>query len=130
MPRGGRGLIERVFAESRVPVLAHLEEEAAAKVLGRGALTRRTAKTLTDRRRLEADLARTRARGYAVNDEEFVPGLISIAAPLIGPHQGRVRGAVSFDFSIAEYGLEQIMKSYVKPLIELAGDISALLPPV
>jgi glutamate-5-semialdehyde dehydrogenase len=25
VPRGGRGLIERVFAESRVPVMAHLD---------------------------------------------------------------------------------------------------------
>ncbi len=110
-------------------VLAYLGSELVSAVLGKGRLKRWTAKTLTDRRRLKKDLAGIRKRGYAVNDEEFVLGLLSIGAPLLGSPQGKIRGAVSFDFSTAEYDLDMIEKRYVEPLKRLAEDISALLPP-
>lgn len=110
-------------------VLAHLDAKAVSALLGAGRLKRRTANTLTDRSDLEADLALVRERGYAVNDEEFVLGLISIAAPLIDATAGRIRGAVSFDFSTAEFDLARIEGRYVKPLKKLAEEISGLLPP-
>jgi IclR family transcriptional regulator, acetate operon repressor len=47
-----------------------------------GQLERRTAKTITSRAALDADLALTRGRGYAVTSEELEPGLVAIAAPV------------------------------------------------
>lgn len=42
----------------------------------------RTARTITARSELEAELASVRERGYAVTDEELEPGLVAVAAPV------------------------------------------------
>jgi IclR family transcriptional regulator, acetate operon repressor len=47
-----------------------------------GRLERRTARTLTSRTAIRADLATVRERGYAVTDEELEPGLVAVAAPV------------------------------------------------
>jgi IclR family transcriptional regulator, acetate operon repressor len=47
-----------------------------------GRLERRTARTLTSRTAIGADLAAVRERGYAVTDEELEPGLVAVAAPV------------------------------------------------
>lgn len=50
--------------------------------------------TITDRRRLQADLRITAARGYSIDDEEIVLGVRCVGAPVVDP-QGKVRGAIS-----------------------------------
>jgi IclR family transcriptional regulator, acetate operon repressor len=47
-----------------------------------GRLEHRTARTITSRTAVAADLAEVRRRGYAVTDEELEPGLIAVAAPV------------------------------------------------
>jgi IclR family transcriptional regulator, acetate operon repressor len=47
-----------------------------------GQLARRTARTVTSRAELAAELAAVRARGYAVTDAELEPGLVAVAAPV------------------------------------------------
>jgi len=53
-----------------------------AAELSPGRLEHRTARTITSRAVLAADLAEVRRRGYAVTDEELEPGLIAVAAPV------------------------------------------------
>ncbi|MEO6473380.1 MAG: IclR family transcriptional regulator C-terminal domain-containing protein, partial [Aeromicrobium sp.] len=53
-----------------------------------------TARTLTDRYKLAADLAETRECGYAVEFGEYAPNQASIAAPIRG-HGGLVVAAVA-----------------------------------
>jgi IclR family transcriptional regulator, acetate operon repressor len=55
---------------------------SGAAVLPTGRLARLTAKTITRRSELEADLAEVRRRGYAITDEELEPGLVAVAAPV------------------------------------------------
>src|SRR5579875_2736845 len=50
-----------------------------AAVLPDGPLERRTARTITDRNELAAELARVRERGWAITDEELEPGLAAVA---------------------------------------------------
>lgn len=50
--------------------------------------------TITDRRRLQAEIRITKARGYAIDDEEIVLGVRCVGAPIVDP-AGQVRGAVS-----------------------------------
>lgn len=63
-------------------VLAHLPPEEVESVLratGMPALTRRT---FTDRERLTDELRTVRARGYAVDEEEYEPSMRCLAAPV------------------------------------------------
>jgi DNA-binding IclR family transcriptional regulator len=47
-----------------------------------GRLEHRTARTITSRAALQANMAEVRRRGYAITDEELEPGLIAVAAPV------------------------------------------------
>jgi|HubBroStandDraft_2_1064218.scaffolds.fasta_scaffold30317_3 IclR family acetate operon transcriptional repressor len=53
-----------------------------AAELPAGRLAARTARTITSRAALAAELAVVRGQGYAVTDEELEPGLVAVAAPV------------------------------------------------
>ncbi len=57
-------------------------------------LTAVTPRSITDRRRLQAELKLTATRGYAIDDEEIVPGVRCCGAPIVDA-SGQVRGSVS-----------------------------------
>lgn len=57
-------------------------------------LVARTESTITDRARLSRELEAVRARGWAVDDEEFDYGLVCLAAPVFG-RDGEVTAAMS-----------------------------------
>ena len=63
-------------------ILAHLSYEVADQILRSQRLVRQTANTIVDLDTLAADLAATRERGYAIDDQEHLPGVFCIAAPI------------------------------------------------
>jgi IclR family acetate operon transcriptional repressor len=65
-------------------VLAFATRDVARAVPEGIVLERYTAHTITDRDELVADLALTRERGYAVNDQGRFDGVLGIGAPLLG----------------------------------------------
>ncbi len=80
---------------SRVPVhcsasgkifLSRLTPVQRQRLLGHGPLQKYTAKTVTDLPRLEREVQRVEKAGYALDDEEFLPGLlcIALAVPAVG----------------------------------------------
>lgn len=75
-------------------ILSALDEGERAALLQGMTLKAYTRRTLTDRRRLESDLRASRARGYAIDDEEAVIGVRCVGAPVVDS-AGRVRGAIS-----------------------------------
>jgi len=75
-------------------ILATLPEDDVRAVLDETGLPRRTRKTITTVDELLADLASTRKRGFAVDDEEDVDGVFCIGAAFFD-HTGRCAGAVS-----------------------------------
>lgn len=58
-----------------------------------GPLTGYTPKTITSAEALADEIDRTRARGYAVDDEEFAPGVRCVARPIMDAH-GRMIAAL------------------------------------
>jgi len=92
-------------------------------------LVARTAKTLTDRGRLKKEIELTQARGFSMCEEELLPGLLAIGAPLCDPVSGRGVGAVSFDFSVLQQDVAEIKARYADLIRETARTLSALLPP-
>jgi DNA-binding IclR family transcriptional regulator len=74
-------------------VLAGLSPENAANVLPQLRLTQRTTESITDPQMLAADVAASRARGYAMASGEFRVGMAGVAVPV---HiSGRVVGALA-----------------------------------
>lgn len=77
-----------LHAGSRVPVhasasgkmvLSQMSSGQRRKLLAHAPLTRHTAHTITDLSALEHQLDQVRASGYAVDHEEFLPGLVCVA---------------------------------------------------
>jgi DNA-binding IclR family transcriptional regulator len=74
-------------------MLAHFPDERLEEIIERHGLPAATESTITDQGRLAEDLADIRERGYAVNDEELIPQLRSVGAPIIVDSE--VLGAIS-----------------------------------
>ncbi|QDZ11929.1 SMP-30/gluconolactonase/LRE family protein [Devosia ginsengisoli] len=75
-------------------LLAFAAPHEQRALLDRLQLTRYSDRTITDRDALVAELALTRARGYAVSISEHVPGVSSAAAPIFD-HTGKAIAAIS-----------------------------------
>jgi IclR family transcriptional regulator, acetate operon repressor len=63
-------------------LLSAMEDDAIRRLVRDAGLEGFTANTLTGTDRLLEDMARARARGYAVDDEERTPGMRCVAAPV------------------------------------------------
>jgi DNA-binding IclR family transcriptional regulator len=75
-------------------LLAAVDDRSVAKIIGEVALERATDHSITDRDRLMADLARTRERGYAIDEQEALLGVWCVGAP-VRDHTGRSIAAIS-----------------------------------
>jgi IclR family transcriptional regulator, acetate operon repressor len=78
--------------------------EAIVKDIELQALTPRT---ITDRRRLHAELRLTATRGWSIDDEEIMTGVRCCGAPIVDP-QGQVRGAISIAGPAFRLSMERV----------------------
>ncbi len=70
-------------------------------------LTPVTPRSITDRRRLQAELSLTSTRGWSLDDEEIVPGVRCCGAPIVDK-DGQVRGAISMAGPAFRLSLERL----------------------
>ena len=75
-------------------ILSAMDDPDREAIIKGLTLTALTELTITDKRRLNTELHITRARGYAIDDEEIVMGVRCVAAA-IRDSAGNVRGALS-----------------------------------
>jgi DNA-binding IclR family transcriptional regulator len=84
-------LRSRIGSRSRPPalatstgkgLLAYAPSETCERVIARG-LNRYTPRTLTDPGEFRSELAAVRMRGYALDREEFIRGITSLAVPIV-----------------------------------------------
>ncbi len=108
-------------------VLAHFSDEDLTRFLAHIPRKRLTPHTVIDRDELVRELKLTRDRGYAVNNEEYVLGLICIGVPLMNYNTNTVAGAVSLDFPSSEYSLKTLERSYTGVLTKLASELSQII---
>ena len=88
-------------------------------------LERLTPRSIVDPTKLELELARVRARGYATSVDELEHGLSAVAAPVFGP-DGDAIAALSISGPTARLTSERI--ATVAPLlVEEAGKLAARL---
>jgi DNA-binding IclR family transcriptional regulator len=102
-------------------LLAYRQKPEVDAVIARHGLPKVTGNTITDPDRLHAELAEIRRRGYAWDDEEIVPDVSCVAAPIIGP-EGFIAAAVSL--SAPTYRFTQRREVYKDTVCAAAREIS------
>src|SRR5262249_12120159 len=102
-------------------LLAWLPEAERNEIVAGLRLVRHSPNTITDRRRLLAELELTRSRGWAVNEEENEEGVRSSGLPVIGP-RGRPVCSICVTAPVFRCPRE-LMDSYVPLMQELVRDM-------
>ena len=64
-------------------LLSQIEEEKAKEIIQKKGLVRYTSKTVVDHKHFLREIEKVKERGYAVDDEEYIPGVRAVAAPLL-----------------------------------------------
>jgi len=88
-------------------LLAYEPEENVKRIIKLEGLPRFTANTITDAGELELALAKVRKQGYATDQEEILPDLCCIGAP-IHDHAGRVIAAISLSVPAYRFQRSQV----------------------
>lgn len=102
--------------------LAYLAESELNGLLRERSLARFTPKTIWSIEDLRMHLARVRAEGFAVNDEEHIIGVRGVAAPIFS-HVGSVIAAIGVTGSVKEMPRGQI-PAMAKHLVSAAREVS------
>ena len=63
-------------------LLSQLKMEEAKEIIKKMGLVRYTPKTVIDHRQFLREIEQAKKQGYAVDDEEYIPGVRAVAAPL------------------------------------------------
>jgi IclR family acetate operon transcriptional repressor len=106
-------------------ILAHLPAAELDDVITAAGLPARTPATITDRRRLDAELAFIRERGYAVDDEENESTIRCVAAPVLDV-DGRPLGGVSVS-TVTFVVSREALQSFIPGLLDTADKVSQTL---
>ncbi len=118
-------LMEDLYARAMgKAVLANLEPKEVESLLANIKIKKLTPNTLTGKQKIIKEVKITRNRGYSINNEEYVEGLICIGAPIVNYRDNAIVGAVSLDFPTSEYSLDTIQKEYPGVLTKLASEVS------
>jgi len=103
-------------------LLAYLPKNALKAYLKKIQFVKYTAKTISNKKQLLEELEKTRARGYALNDEELIPGRATIAAPIF-QSGGKLVASISLTGSPKKI-LGEIHEKLVNQLHETASEIN------
>lgn len=107
-------------------MLAALPEERARALLGPGPLPARTPYTLTDPAAVMAELARVRAQGHALIDQEVELGLRSAAVP-VRDARGRVVAALNVGLAAGSAGMAVQAARLLPGLLAVQAELRGLL---
>lgn len=99
---------------------AHLQ-----RYLGATTIEALTPRTITDRSLLRKEIERVRERGYALDDEEFMEGMIALAVP-INDDQGRLLSTLSFHAPTQRLTLDRALL-HLPRLRHAAGELARLI---
>lgn len=118
---------------SRVPLhataggkvsLAQMDETSLERLLKHIQLKAYTENTLTSTQQLRAELVQIRKQGYATDSEEFVPGMIAVAVPVIA-RNGTMIATISFHAPAQRLSLSAGLL-HLPALTAAAADLAAL----
>ena len=105
-------------------VLAHLSPEELSLFLKENPLVSHTPNTIVQKSELTSQLETVRYRGYSINVEEYIIGIISLGAPLLDYSKKKVVGAISFDLLADKYKSTDWASQFAGDLTRLANELS------
>lgn len=105
--------------------LSTLRPDYLERFLRNYTLERQTDKTITDPRKLQAELDTTRERGYATDDEEFMVGMTAIAVPILD-NRGRLLSTLSIHAPEQRSHVPDLI-AYLPPLQLAATELAAIV---
>jgi IclR family transcriptional regulator, acetate operon repressor len=105
--------------------LAHSQKRLRDRLLTSAPLIAHTKNTLTTLRELETEFAKIRRNGYAVDDEEYLPGICCLSVPILND-QEKVIAAVSAHGPTSRMNAAQAIE-YLPQLREAAEQIGQTL---
>ncbi len=107
-------------------LLAHLPADRLAAYLDATPLLPVTARTLTDRTALEAEIACVRSQGFAYVDQEAEQGFRSVAMPILR-FDGRIVAALNIGARVEQAGRDAMLDAFLPILraeaLELSGQL-------
>jgi len=109
-------------------ILARMREPEARALLAASRRTRLTERTTTDLAGLEALLARVRADGYSVNDQEAFVGDLSVAAAIVD-RTGTPVGAINIAVPTPRWQRRALERELAPLVVETARAISLEFAP-
>jgi DNA-binding IclR family transcriptional regulator len=115
-----------LHADSAGKVLAAYADDGVRERLLKQGLESHTANTYADRKSFLAEMAKVRRQGFAVDNEEYIKGIICIAAPVFN-YAGEVAGAICCTVLTIHYTLKQLEEKIGPRVIETAKRISATM---
>lgn len=119
---------------SRVPLhataagklcLSQMTDAALERYLSRTMLAAHTPRTLTQPDQLLAEVRHIRAQGYSTDSQEFVPGMIAVAVPVLDAGD-RLMATVSFHAPEQRLTLEQGLR-HLPALRAAATELAAVI---
>nr|WP_209714718.1 IclR family transcriptional regulator C-terminal domain-containing protein [Duganella sp. 1411] len=107
-------------------LLASLPPDQLESFLARVRLEQITEHTIVSKERLALEIARARAQGYALVDQELELGLRTMAVPLKN-FRGEVVAAMNISVHAARMPLDQMVERCLPALIKMQVELNALL---
>lgn len=107
-------------------LVAYMDAEAVAEFVAGAELDKKTQFSITNKKKLLAELKKVHAQGYAIVDQESELGLRSIAVPVIN-RRGVAVAAINVIANAAVVPLEDLQARMLPKLREAAAEIAAAL---
>lgn len=105
--------------------LATLNKAHLERYLGAAKLDQHTPQTITDRDALREEVQRSAERGYALDQEEFMDGMVAVAVPILGD-QDRLLSTLSFHAPTQRLDVDTAI-SHLPVMRETARELSRLV---
>lgn len=101
---------------------AHAGEALHERLLGEG-LEKLTEHTRIDRKRFLDDMARIRKQGFAIDNEEYIKGILCFGAPVFN-YEGKVVGAICCSVLTIHYTIKELENQIGPQVLATAKAIS------
>jgi len=101
---------------------AHADDAFRERLIAEG-LERLTPNTCADRKSFLSEMARVCKQGFAIDDEEYIKGIICFGAPVFS-YEGRAVGAICCSVLTLHYTLKELQERIAPQVLACAQRIS------